>query len=401
MVKKEIFVLLICFTLASLVSAQLSVSETDDVYNLGDRLYVSIDGIVGADSGNLNLNLVCGNSTTNLLKISARAFPKGEGSSYSLPYKIISADDLEISDIGRVVGECNLQASLGSQRASGATFKISDNIIVAASSDKKYYNPGETMTLLIGVEKENGAEYSGEIRLSNFTEDLVLIENEKKLEVEIDSDLAAGEYMINFDLEDGQGNVGSESLLFNVNQVASKIGFGVNKLEIYPGESVSISGEVLDQSGELMYETIDFEITSPRGLVITETLQIGEDILDVSFPYNSTKGEWRIVATSAGLRDELEIEILPSSHLIYDISSNILTVTNIGNELFDGYFNITIAGEQRRVFARLEPAESGQFELSAPSGDYEINLNDGNHSATAYGCDLTYDYVKINAEYHN
>ena len=96
MVKKEIFVLLICFTLASLVSAQLSVSETDDVYNLGDRLYVSIDGIVGADSGNLNLNLVCGNSTTNLLKISARAFPKGEGSSYSLPYKIISADDLDV-----------------------------------------------------------------------------------------------------------------------------------------------------------------------------------------------------------------------------------------------------------------------------------------------------------------
>ncbi len=29
-----------------------------------------------------------------------------------------------------------------------------------------------------------------------------------------------------------------------------------------------------------------------------------------------------------------------------------------------------------------------------------INLNNGNHSATAYGCDLTYDYVKINADYH-
>lgn len=28
-----------------------------------------------------------------------------------------------------------------------------------------------------------------------------------------------------------------------------------------------------------------------------------------------------------------------------------------------------------------------------------INLNEGNFSATAWGCDLTYDYVKINAEY--
>ena len=28
-----------------------------------------------------------------------------------------------------------------------------------------------------------------------------------------------------------------------------------------------------------------------------------------------------------------------------------------------------------------------------------INLNDGNESATAWGCDLTYDYVKINGDY--
>jgi glutamate N-acetyltransferase/amino-acid N-acetyltransferase len=29
-----------------------------------------------------------------------------------------------------------------------------------------------------------------------------------------------------------------------------------------------------------------------------------------------------------------------------------------------------------------------------------INLKQGKSSATAYGCDLTFDYVKINAEYH-
>ena len=29
-----------------------------------------------------------------------------------------------------------------------------------------------------------------------------------------------------------------------------------------------------------------------------------------------------------------------------------------------------------------------------------IDLNNGRYSSTAYGCDLTYDYVKINAEYH-
>ena len=28
-----------------------------------------------------------------------------------------------------------------------------------------------------------------------------------------------------------------------------------------------------------------------------------------------------------------------------------------------------------------------------------VDLNSGDKSATAWGCDLTYDYVKINAEY--
>lgn len=30
-----------------------------------------------------------------------------------------------------------------------------------------------------------------------------------------------------------------------------------------------------------------------------------------------------------------------------------------------------------------------------------INLHSGNASATAWGCDLTYDYVKINGEYRS
>ena len=29
----------------------------------------------------------------------------------------------------------------------------------------------------------------------------------------------------------------------------------------------------------------------------------------------------------------------------------------------------------------------------------DINLNQGSENATAWGCDLTYDYVKINGDY--
>ena len=37
--------------------------------------------------------------------------------------------------------------------------------------------------------------------------------------------------------------------------------------------------------------------------------------------------------------------------------------------------------------------------LSEKEIDIEIDLNEGEYGATAWGCDLTYDYVKINGDY--
>ena len=37
--------------------------------------------------------------------------------------------------------------------------------------------------------------------------------------------------------------------------------------------------------------------------------------------------------------------------------------------------------------------------LLAKEIDILVSLGDGAHSATAWGCDLTYDYVKINGDY--
>jgi glutamate N-acetyltransferase/amino-acid N-acetyltransferase len=37
--------------------------------------------------------------------------------------------------------------------------------------------------------------------------------------------------------------------------------------------------------------------------------------------------------------------------------------------------------------------------LSENDIDIIVSLNDGEFSSTAWGCDLTYDYVKINGDY--
>jgi glutamate N-acetyltransferase/amino-acid N-acetyltransferase len=43
--------------------------------------------------------------------------------------------------------------------------------------------------------------------------------------------------------------------------------------------------------------------------------------------------------------------------------------------------------------------EKAKQVLSADEITVTINLNSGAYKATAWGCDLTYDYVKINGDY--
>ena len=53
------------------VLADISISEPSAVYNLGDRLYIDLGGLRGANNGNLDINLVCENVTINMIRIPA------------------------------------------------------------------------------------------------------------------------------------------------------------------------------------------------------------------------------------------------------------------------------------------------------------------------------------------
>ncbi len=58
-----------------------------------------------------------------------------------------------------------------------------------------------------------------------------------------------------------------------------------------------------------------------------------------------------------------------------------------------------------KVFDHGVPSEFDEDEalkiLKAPEVSVVINMNEGTYSADAWGCDLTYDYVKINADYRS
>jgi len=64
-------------------------------------------------------------------------------------------------------------------------------------------------------------------------------------------------------------------------------------------------------------------------------------------------------------------------------------------EVYLGDLKIVKDGKEAGV-----PKEEARKELQKESIIIKINMNLGEFSSKAWGCDLSYDYVKINAQYH-
>ena len=65
-----------------------------------------------------------------------------------------------------------------------------------------------------------------------------------------------------------------------------------------------------------------------------------------------------------------------------------------------------MSGEDKLpVFDKGEPVpfdeDMAKEILSRPEVIVSVNMNEGDAEADAWGCDLTYDYVKINADYRS
>jgi hypothetical protein len=377
--KKGVFIILISCMFLSTVIAQLSISDSEEIYNLGDKIYVSLEGIVGEDSGNLNIDLYCEDTSTNLLRISARAFPQNKESSYELPFKILTKEDLEIENLTNILGECHLASSLNSLSVIGQDFRISNKITLNVEIDKTNYNPGETILIQTNSTKENGDGYFGEITLLNNTFSNSAVSVPGALEIEIPKHMSPGNYILSLMAEDEFGNKGLAKEEIIINQIPSEIGFGVNSFEIVPGNNLSLSLEVKDQIGENILLSLTVKIKSPEKIISEIVLNSGE-VSRIPFAPNSSYGKWILTTSLEDLEEQIEINVQQAPLLEYSLNGDILIIRNIGNYVYEDYFEISIGDSLQEIFLRLDKNEIREFQITAPEGEYSILLEDSQTS---------------------
>lgn len=381
--KKGIFVLVFLFLVGG-VFAEISISDMGDVYSLGDRLYVSLDGVRGANSGNLNIDLVCDSKTTNLVKIPARAFDLGEDSSYSIPYKVLDREDLEVENLSDVLGGCQVVASLGASVVSSDAFVVSDDVVVRVMTDKVKYNPGETVSVGVSAVKANGVDLNGFVSASGVGGFDKVVEGGVANDSFVLGDtLEAGNYGLNVSVWDvsssGVLNSGWAVYYFDVAQVPSSLVLSLGDLVATPGEEFDVGAEVYDQAGVEMSGVVVLRVVSEDGEGIEARLDAGE-IGSIDFPSNSSAGSWSVEAQFGDLVKVAEFEMEELQRVEFDLSGSILSVGNIGNVLYNRTISVDVGGEVMTLDLNIDVGEVRKFNLDAPSGEYEVVVDDGETS---------------------
>jgi hypothetical protein len=382
--KKRLCFALMFVVMASFVLADITLLEPQDVYNLGDRLYVTAEGLIGAETGNLDVDLVCGNRTINLERMSARRYAGEEALPYSLPYKTLDRKDLGIENITDIVDNCQVKLSVGSQVTVTKVFTISNSILVTAALEKESYNPGEGITVRIEAVKANGDLLNGFIEGTNSSVFSKAIEGGFVTETfSMPDTIEAGYYDLGIRAYDREGNgitvlnEGFTTLSFKINQVASNMVISLSGDEATPGEEFSIGAEITDQSGKEMVGTVFAKILSPKNDEIELAITTGET-QSFSLPTNATPGIYKVITSFNLLAEQREFTVLEDPRVEFEFEEDgVLVVRSVGNAKYNGSIEVEIGDETRVLDLVMGIGEVRKFSLRAPQGEYDVVVSDG------------------------
>jgi len=388
--KKRLCLVFVFIFMASFVLADISLLEPQEVYNLGDKLYVTAEGLIGAETGNLDVDLVCGDKTTNLESMSARRYDGEEALPYSLPdgYKFLNKEDLGIENLTDILGNCQVKLTIGSQVAVTKVFTITNTILVTALLEKESYNPGEGITVRIEAVKANGDLLYGFIEGMNSSVFSKAIEGGFVTEVfSMPDTIEAGTYDLGIRAYDRDKNgvltlnEGFTMISFKINQVASNMNIPISHDEIMPGEELTLGAEITDQSGMEMVGTVSAKILSPKNEEIELAIPTGE-FQSFNLPTNATPGVWKVITSFNLLAEQREFTVLENPKVEFEFEEDgVLVVRSIGNAKYNGSIEVEIGDETRVLDLVMEIGEVRKFSLRAPQGEYDVVVSDGESSA--------------------
>jgi len=431
--KKEllrgIFGLIFVIAMISAASAELIIGQPRDSYNFGDDLNITISIIPTIDSVNyLSVKIACTKAIENTNQdtiteenatneTQSEEIAQTEESKVEIlkaPYTIkamkqknifilVNLDKALISDLE---GRCFIEASYGNEEGKSSAFELTNNLDVNIQIANNVINPGEGLNVTGTAKKLSGKPLEGfaEIRIDNTNIYLsasgVVRGGKFSIILATPETIPAANYEIKATAyeKDDAGNTINEGNAFagaRVNRIVKGIDIAFNFDSIAPENELSYNVRLYDQSKA----TADGDIAikfykADDSLLLSKVVSSGE-MNSLPVEYNYLPGYWRIEASKGEMKASKNFYVDELRKVSFSLENDTLIVTNRGNIPFEGPVEIKVGDASKVKEIKLDVDETKSYKLSAPDGEYNIEIKNGEGSEGLGSASLTGNAISI------
>ncbi len=368
--------------LTSFASAEIILTQQPEpFYNMGEIVNIPVKIISPVDINNFfTLDLICNGKETQIYKeyISIDAGQEKQMSPLIPLVKSLTE---------RSTGSCKIKAIMGEEYVLTNDFEISDIISIAITSESKAFNPQEENTLQGQATKENEGGVNGIIEVTLISPDAtqtntitdVVKNGFFDVNLTQPQETKAGEYTANIkvyevDFENEITNVGLVGYSFTINQVPTSLEIVFEEAEMQPGNTLKVKTILHDQTGESVPSTSYITIKDSKNLIIEQVETPTEEFLEYNIIYKEKASEWSIVAVSNKITTESTFKILEKMSVDVQLINKSLVITNNGNAPYNNTVSVKIGSETKLIDVQLKIDEEKKYMLSAPDGEYGIEV---------------------------
>jgi len=390
--RRTIIFLISVILLTSLASADIIINQQPkEIYNLGDIINIPTTiKTTNNIQGSLQMDLICNGPTINFYK---NGISLVAGQEKKIDASIVLTKDT----IGTITGKCKIKASLVGEFVLTNEFKISNILNINLDTTKTEFNPGTTIFIEGTAVKENGEGVEGfiEIKLSSIqitnqtsnettsTTSLVLADSVNNgffsVEVPLAKDMKAGVHSMDIIVyeKDSNGDITNQKSIghsIRILQFPTSLEIIIENQEVEPGTSLRTKAILHDQTGEKIESTVIISVKKHDNTIVEQTEKATDEFLEFPIAYNEPPETWKVVAVSNAFMTESTFNILEKKDVKVEIINNTLIITNIGNVLYNDTVLIKIGDDPTDLNITLKVDETKKYKLSAPEGEYKVEI---------------------------
>ncbi len=379
--KRVIILLIGLILLTSLISAEIIITQQpNEIYNLGDIVSIPVTIKSLSDiSGSFQMDLICEGHQINFYR-------NGVGLLAGEEKRMESLLVLTKEMIGELKGDCKIKSGLKEEYILTNDFTISDLITIHITSEETEFEPGKSIIIKGGATKENGEDVNGFIELEIIADNSSLINQLEtinngffSINISLPQDTKAGPYLVNLNAheKDSNGEITNKGVINHnivIKQIPTNLEIVFETSDIEPGTNLKVKAVLHDQTGEKIESSSIITIKNQKNDILEQTEKATDEFLEFPVASNEPPANWTIVAVSNKLTSETTFNIKEKEDVKVELLNKTITITNAGNVFYNKSVLVKIGNESLNVDVSLDVDESQKYTLTAPDGEYHVEV---------------------------